>query len=281
LAERDSLGRKATMSPRIGPAPGIFTAKGRGQPGGSWVRRLFPVEGGPDAAPFLLLEQIGPLVYGAGKAGPSPSRPLNALEAGTYVLEGELEIAHSGGHRAVLGPGDIQWATVGKQVTSTDVPGRRMREQGGTFNALRVWMALPSKLASVESRFQEYPAAAIPLVTWQGATARVVAGDTLGMRGPVEGASPVTFQVWSLPEGSSVTFFLPPSQQGLAYVLDGTAGVGSPATEVQAGGLVLLWPGERVHLHGYVSPASVARVLVLAADPALRQTSAPNPSVAP
>jgi hypothetical protein len=244
----------------------IFSSPTREESGGAWVRRLFPAHNGPGAEPFLCLEHIGPMIYDAGKAGPSPSRPLEALEAGTYVLRGELEVAHSGGHRAVLHAGDVQWATVGAQVTCTEVPGRRMREQGGRFSAIRVWVRLPASLAQAGPRFQECTAATIPSVPWHsgGASVRIIAGDALGTKGPVETTSSVDFQIWTLPEGSAVTFSLPASRPGLAYVLEGTAGVGSPATEVQEGQLVLLSPGEPVHLHGYVSPESMARVLVLA-----------------
>ena len=256
--------------PWADPRSHVFTARGRALTGGAWVRRLFPVEGGPAVAPFLLLEQVGPMVFEAGRAGPSNPRPLKTLEAGTYVLRGELEVAHSGGHRAVLQAGDVQWATVGREVTQTEVPGRRTREQGGPLSVLRVWVTLPAALADAEPRYQECLAATIPALPWKGggASVRVVTGDALGTRGPVESASPVNFQVWSLPQGSEATFSLPDSQRGFAYVLEGTAGVGSPPTEVSEGGLIVLAAGEPVHLHGYVSPESLCRVLVLAGDPA-------------
>jgi redox-sensitive bicupin YhaK (pirin superfamily) len=248
--------------------PRVFTTRIRAEAGGTWVRRLFPTEGGPRVEPFLLLEQTGPMRLRAGWAGPSNTQPLRAVEAVTYVLHGELEVAHSGGHRVVLQAGDVQWATVGRQVDHTNVPSRRMREQGGLLSVVRVWLRLPAPLSEVEPRFQECPAAAIPEVSWPPgeASVRVVSGDALGTRGPIESASPVNFQVWEMPPGSVATISLPVAQGGFAYVVEGEAGVGSPPVEVREGGLVLLAPGEPVHLHGYVSPGSVARILVFAAD---------------
>jgi hypothetical protein len=169
----------------------IFTARSRAEAGGARVRRLFPVEGGPQLEPFALFEQVGPMIFSAGQAGPTTTRPLRSVEAATYVLKGELEVAHSGGHRALLHAGDVQWATVGRQVDCTDVPGRRMREQGGLLSVIRVWLRLPAALAELEPRFQEYPAATIPEVRWPSsdASVKVVSGEALGTRGPIESAA--------------------------------------------------------------------------------------------
>jgi redox-sensitive bicupin YhaK (pirin superfamily) len=248
--------------------PMIFTAQGRTDPGGLWVRHLFPTKSRGEFEPFLLFEQIGPMILRAGEGGGPDSRPLSSLEAVTYVLEGELEVAHSGGNRAVLGPGDVQWATVGTEVTHSDVPSRRLREQGGPLSAIRAWVRLPSRLASVEPRFQEVRAASIPEVKLADAEAsvRVVAGEAFGSRGPVETASPVSFQVWSLAPGSAVSLPIPPSQGGFVYVLEGTVGVGVTPTQLDEGEIAQFSPGEVVRIHGYVSPEPVALLLVLAGE---------------
>src|SRR5579883_3218473 len=81
--------------------------------GGFTVRRPFPTMTLEDVDPFLLLDEMGPVVYGPGEAVGAPDHPHRGFETVTYMLRGEMEHEDSAGHRGKLGPGDVQWMTAG------------------------------------------------------------------------------------------------------------------------------------------------------------------------
>src|SRR5262250_1821318 len=146
--------------------------------GGFVVRRPFPTAGLDHIDPFLLLDEMGPVDYGPGEAVGAPDHPHRGFETVTYVLAGEFEHEDSAGHRGVLRAGDVQWMTAGAGIVHSEMPSRRIRDQGGRVHGFQVWVNLPARLKMTRPRYQEVPAARIP----QAATAdgkarvRVVAG---------------------------------------------------------------------------------------------------------
>ena len=80
----------------------------------------------------------------------------------TYVLDGEFEHEDSAGHRGALRPGDVQWMTAGAGIVHSEMPSRRIREQGGRVHGFQIWVNLPARLKMTRPRYQELPASRIP-----------------------------------------------------------------------------------------------------------------------
>src|SRR5947199_315 len=57
--------------------------------------------------------------------------------------------------------------------------------RGEPIHGLQCWVALPASDEETEPGFSHHDSAALPLVTGEGKTARVVAGSTYGARSPV------------------------------------------------------------------------------------------------
>jgi len=93
--------------------------------GGFLVHRPFPVQGVLQVDPFLLIDELGPVVYAPGEAIGAPDHPHRGFETVTYVIEGENQHADSAGHRGAIGPGDVQWMTAGAGVVQPRCPPRR------------------------------------------------------------------------------------------------------------------------------------------------------------
>jgi redox-sensitive bicupin YhaK (pirin superfamily) len=73
---------------------------------------------------------------------------------------------------------------------------------------LQLWVALPQADEEVEPAFDHVDAAALPLVTVEGATVRVLVGSAFGAESPVPARSPTLYLDITLPpEG---TLHLPP-----------------------------------------------------------------------
>ena len=150
----------------------------------------------------------------------APDHPHRGFETVTYSLAGEFEHEDSAGHRGVLRAGDVQWMTAGAGIIHSEMPSRRIREEGGRVHGFQIWINLPARLKMARPRYQEVPAAKIPeAVTADGkARVRIVAGEALGAKAVIDTHTPIVYQDWSLEELADVTVPVPASHNALAYV---------------------------------------------------------------
>ena len=240
----------------------VVTAHRQLEGGGFVVRRPLPSDELEMVDPFLLIDEMGPVEYGPGEAVGAPDHPHRGFETVTYALAGEFEHEDSAGHRGVLRAGDVQWMTAGAGVIHSEMPSRRIREEGGRVHGFQIWVNLPARLKMARPRYQEVPAQKIP----QAATAdgkarvRVVAGEALGAKAVIDTQTPIVYQDWSLDEGADVTVPVPGNLSALAYVFEGSARVGD--RDVAEGQLAVLGTGDAVRLRG-----GKARLLLLAGEP--------------
>jgi len=244
----------------------IIGAHRQREGGGFVVRRPVPSLGLEQVDPFLLIDEMGPVDYAPGEAIGAPDHPHRGFETVTYVLDGEMEHEDSAGHRGALRAGDVQWMTAGAGIVHSEMPSRRILEQGGRVHGFQIWINLPARLKMTQPRYQEIPAAGIPTAeTSDGAArVRVIAGEALGARAVIDTHTPIVYQDWSLNPGADVTVPLRPDQRALAYVFQGAARIGDGRREVRDGQLAVLGPGAAVRLVGADQPG---RLLLLAGVP--------------
>ena len=111
--------------------------------GGFKVRR--PAAMGSLMSPFLLLDEMGPADYAPGEAVGAPWHPHRGFETVTYMLSGEMEHEDSVGSKGVITPGDVQWMTAGKGIIHSELPTKKMLEEGGLMHGFQIWVNLPAK----------------------------------------------------------------------------------------------------------------------------------------
>ncbi len=187
-----------TLRPIIGVADAVHTLEGAGFE----VTRPFPTGQVDLLDPFLLLDEMGPTDHPPGSAKGAPDHPHRGFETVTYLLEGEFEHADSAGNRGVITPGAVQWMTAGAGVVHAEMPSEAFQRTGGRLHGFQLWVNLPSDAKRIPPRYQRLDADAIPVVTRDGATVRVVAGSFGGIDGPGRTHSPVTYLHVSLAPGS-------------------------------------------------------------------------------
>ena len=192
----------------------------------------------------------------------APDHPHRGFETVTYSLEGEFEHEDSAGHRGVLRAGDVQWMTAGAGIIHSEMPSRRIRDEGGRVHGFQIWVNLPARLKMTRPRYQEVPARTIPQATTADGRARVrvVAGEVLGARAVIDTRTPIVFQDWTLDELADVTVPVPSSHNAVAYVFEGSARVGEQL--LREGQLAVLDSGDAVRLRG-----GKGRLLLLAGEP--------------
>jgi len=240
----------------------VVTAHRQLEGAGFVVRRPLPSEELEMVDPFLLIDEMGPVDYGPGEAVGAPDHPHRGFETVTYALAGEFEHEDSAGHRGVLRAGDVQWMTAGAGIIHSEMPSRRIREEGGRVHGFQIWVNLPANLKMTRPRYQEVPAQKIPQAASADGKARVrvVAGEALGAKAVIDTQTPIVYQDWSLDEGADVTVPVLSNQNALVYVFEGSALVGE--REVAEGQLAVLGSGDAVRLRG-----GKARLLLLAGEP--------------
>jgi hypothetical protein len=184
------------------------------------LRRAFGFGDTSETDPFLLFDDFRndrPDDYRAG----FPWHPHRGIETVTYVLAGTVEHGDSLGNRGKLGAGDVQWMTAGSGILHQEMP---QGDRQGRMHGFQLWANLPAALKMTAPRYQDIPAAEVPVITDDdGTVVRVVSGDFWGKRGPVDGvaADPRYLDVW-VPAGVRKSLPVETNRHAFAYVFEGS-----------------------------------------------------------
>jgi len=187
---------------------------------GVHLRRAFGFGDTSEFDPFLLFDDFRndrPEDFQAGL----PWHPHRGIETITYVLAGNVSHADSLGNRGNLGAGDVQWMTAGRGILHQEMPEGDAR---GRMHGFQLWANLPASLKMTAPRYQDIVARDIPETTDDdGTVVRVIIGDFMGQRGPVEGiaADPRYLDV-TVPPGRRKTLPVELGRHAFAYVFEGS-----------------------------------------------------------
>jgi len=212
--------------------------------------------------PFLMLDFFGtdhPEDYVSG----FPWHPHRGIETVTYLLDGKVEHSDNMGNSGVIGKGDVQWMTAGSGIIHQEMPQRTDSKLAG----FQLWVNLPAAGKMIAPRYQDIPAASIPVVSLPGGVkVKILAGKFEGVLGPVENilADPDYFDVempancaFSAPVNENYTVF--------AYLYEGSVHFDENRVEpVRAGQGALFGKGPVVKA---MTASSRARFILIAGKP--------------
>jgi redox-sensitive bicupin YhaK (pirin superfamily) len=244
--------------------PAMRTKEG----GGVDIRRAFPHARIEEVDPFLLFDHMGPIEYEPGDATGFPPHPHRGFETVTYLLEGVMEHRDSFGNHGILEPGDVQWMTAGSGLVHSEMPGARLVREGGRLEGFQIWVNLPRRDKMKPPHYQELKANSIPEATSPGGLvkARVVAGETLGVKGAVRTHTPILYVHYTVAPGGAVTQAIPSTHNAIAYVIAGHADLPGSVKTAGPGTLAVFGSGgDQIELRNAADvPLSL---LVLAGEP--------------
>ena len=210
--------------------------------GGFKVRR--PAAMGSLMSPFLLLDEMGPADYAPGEAVGAPWHPHRGFETATYMLAGEMEHEDSVGSKGVITPGDVQWMTAGKGIIHSELPTKKMMEEGGLMHGFQIWVNLPAKDKMMNPRYQDITADQSPIIEKDGVWARVIAGECLGIESSIDTVIPITYVHVKMESGATLDKTLDTELNGMVYVFKGEVSI--EGKSVKDGSLALLSAGSEV-----------------------------------
>jgi len=245
----------------------IITSQSTVEGGGFNVRRPFPTQHVDHIDPFLLLDEMGPANYAPHKAVGAPSHPHRGFETVTYLLSGAMVHEDSIGTRAVIKPGGVQWMTAGSGVIHSELPTDDMMALGGRMHGFQLWVNLSADRKMIPPRYQGYDADELAQTKLpNGGLLKVVAGTVLGVTGPVETTSPMTYAHAAMQANETIEWIPDASHTALVHVFDGEVTVNDQ--KVVSGQMVVF---ERstgaVKISTDVANVKSAQVLILGGAP--------------
>lgn len=230
------------------------------------VRSLFSYQGDTAAiSPFLLLDYGDPHFFppnttdqprGVGQ------HPHRGFETVTIVYDGEVSHRDSHGGGGTIGPGDVQWMTAGAGVVHEEFHSKAYSEKGGPFRMIQLWVNLPAKDKMAKPRYQAILNSEIPVASYEGGTARVIAGEFDAAKGPASTYTPIN--IWDVQQTAEgeVALDLPEGHTSMLVVLNGDITVdGQKISPAQIARLSV--DGEGVSFNA----SAGTRLLVLTGEP--------------
>lgn len=201
--------------------------------GGITVNRPLPSPALDLLDPYLLIDEMAPIVHPPGDGGPGvPPHPHRGFETVTYVIAGEVEHRDSAGNHGVIGPGQVQWMTAGDGIVHSEMPSERMRTEGGLGHGLQLWVNLPAELRRTTPRYQALGSEDFGAATGEGWTAEVIAGSLFGVTGPATTHTPVGLARLSAQPGAALRLSVDSGHTAAIYAIAGSADVGPTGTHL-------------------------------------------------
>jgi redox-sensitive bicupin YhaK (pirin superfamily) len=218
--------------------------------------------------PFLMLDAFGSDAA-ADYIGGFPDHPHRGFETVTIMKEGRMRHRDSVGNVGLLEPGSVQWMTAGRGIIHSEMP----EQEDGRMAGFQLWVNLAAKDKMQPPAYRDVAPAEVPeFATAEGATVRVIAGQSRDVAGAVTRplTEPIVLDI-TLAAGASFDAELPSGHNAFAYVSAGSVEIGEGASrrvdaermailgnEAESNGVRLLAPADR---------AGPARVLVVAGRP--------------
>src|SRR5688572_508428 len=157
-ADTLTLPRIATPDPTVHRdrvVTGVTTAPRDFEGEGFPVRRAFAGVDLQLLDPFVHMDQMGEVEWGAGEPKGTPWHPHRGFETVTYMIDGEIAHADSHGGGGLISIGDTQWMTAGAGILHIEAPPESVVMRGGLFHGFQLWVNLPGALKMSPPRYQD------------------------------------------------------------------------------------------------------------------------------
>lgn len=201
----------------------IVTAKTTLEGDGFTVHRPFPNYTVRDFDPFLLLDEMGPVILEKEETKGASAHPHRGFETVTYVIDGSFEHKDSKGHSGKLHSGDVQWMTAGSGIVHSEMPEKEFVQKGGRLHGFQLWINLPKKDKMTKPHYQEIASKQIPVAQSKDdkIKVKVIAGQSMGKKAVIDTKTPITYLHFSLQPGAHVLQEIPNNYNAFAYIAHG------------------------------------------------------------
>lgn len=155
------------------------------------VRRALPSAQRRMVGPFVFLDEMGPVTFGAGQGLDVRPHPHIGLSTVTYLYEGGIVHRDGAGHVQTILPGEVNWMTAGRGIVHSERSSPESRQAPQQLFGLQFWVGLMREHEETEPGFWHHGRDAQPVVEGEGVSAQIVAGSLFGKTSPVNTLSPL------------------------------------------------------------------------------------------
>ncbi|XP_058005263.1 pirin-like protein isoform X2 [Hevea brasiliensis] len=215
-----------------------FLATPQSEGDGAVVRRYFFCNMLKFLDPFLMLYD-----FSVTPPGGFPDHPHRGFETVTYMLQGGITYQDFAGHKGTIHTGDVQWMTVGRGIVHSEMPAGE-----GTHRSLQLWINLSSEDKMIEPSYQELLSDDIPRAEKDGVEARVIAGESMGVKSPVYTRTPIMYLDFTLKPRAQVHQSIPESWSAFVYIIEGEGAFGLLNSQATAHHVLVLGSGDGLSL---------------------------------
>ena len=203
------------------------------------VRRALPAAGQQALGPWVFLDHFGPMPTDARGQG-VPAHPHAGIETVTYLLEGGMTHRDSAGHEGRVEAGGAQWMTSGRGIVHAERPFGREGEAEFSLHGMQLWTSLPRALKMMPPRYQRIDARDVPSVEKDGATVRVIAGESNGLKGTADVLMPLFLWHVALQPGAEWQGEIPAGMEAGVYVMAGEVSATDDGSKLGVGQLGII-----------------------------------------
>ncbi|CAM2802740.1 pirin family protein [Legionella worsleiensis] len=214
--------------------------------GGFDASRVLPTKQKRTVGPFIFWDQMGPGEFLTGTGIDVRPHPHIGLSTMTYLLSGTLEHRDTLGTFQVIVPGEVNVMTAGRGIAHSERTPQKERAQSHDLWGIQCWLALPLHQEEMEPDFKHYAQKVIPVHNDRhGITFRVVAGEWMGLKSPVNMHTDGLFIEWGLPAASQVSIPSIAEEQAI-YILSGEVSIDN--VRFKSNRMLILRPGSEVKI---------------------------------
>lgn len=188
------------------------------------VRSLFSYNDNAAAlSPFLLFDCGEPHFFEPNDGPPRGvgQHPHRGFETVTIVYDGEVSHRDSNGGGGTIGKGDVQWMTAASGILHEEFHSKAYSQTGGPFRMVQLWVNLPARYKQDPPKYQQILNTDIPVVAFDGGTARIIAGAFGDTKGPASTYTPINIWDVRAKAGADIALDLPASHNAMIAVLSG------------------------------------------------------------
>jgi redox-sensitive bicupin YhaK (pirin superfamily) len=191
------------------------------------------------------MDHFGPLQLQTTQALDIRPHPHIGLATVSYLWEGRIEHKDGLGNTQIIEPGAVNWMNSGRGIVHSERTAAADRGRAQTLHGLQLWVALPLEHERSAPSFEHTDAAALPELSVDGASVRVIAGSAYGARSPVSTLSELFYVDALVPKGK--TLHVPDEYvQRAAYLIEGDMHVEDEP--LHPGELLVFEPGATIAL---------------------------------
>jgi redox-sensitive bicupin YhaK (pirin superfamily) len=224
------------------------------------VRRALPTVHRQMVGPFILFDQMGPVVMASGQGIDVRPHPHIGLATVTWLFDGAVFHRDNLGSAQAIAPGELNWMTAGKGIVHSERTPAAERARERKVAGIQSWVALPKAVEDTSPVFEHVGADRLPVVEDHGVQARIIAGSLYGATSPVKTHSDLFYADVHLQEGAALPLEAGHEERGL-YLVEGEIEIaGDSFTGSQ---LLVFRPGDAITIRARTN----ARLMLLGGEP--------------